>query len=297
MCSDSSTVKRIRLPKLPPSWAGANLPPMGLSVSTHSLRNTWRALTWTPRSMRNTFLHLHEAWHPPGITSDHPPLARRYFNPLVASLHTSLIVLRLPSLMSFRDDPFPLPHGTRAKRPPLRAVHARRPVKFSEGGDHLLHTLLSAAPRPLAWLEFSVSPPVRSWSLVLVCSPAWLLPAVLTMVASSNSTSSPNPPPSLELEIRRLKRSLSAQRNFLLRLDGEGGSEARNGGRRPHPAQGGSGRSSYPHNTANQQQNSGIRGTNWKAGTPSSRIESSIQSRSECVTKCRLHHSRSEGLI
>jgi hypothetical protein len=43
------------------------------------------------------------------------------------------------------------------------------------------------------------------------------------MASSSESVAPSNPPPSLELEIRELKRKLSAQRRFLLRLDGEGG--------------------------------------------------------------------------
>jgi transposase len=43
------------------------------------------------------------------------------------------------------------------------------------------------------------------------------------MASSSNSTSPPNPPPSLEQEIHKLKRNLSVHRGFLLRLDGEGG--------------------------------------------------------------------------
>jgi hypothetical protein len=43
------------------------------------------------------------------------------------------------------------------------------------------------------------------------------------MASSSESVAPPIPPPSLELEIRELKRKLSAQRRFLLLLDGEGG--------------------------------------------------------------------------
>jgi transposase len=43
------------------------------------------------------------------------------------------------------------------------------------------------------------------------------------MASSSESVAPPNPPPSLEQEIRDLKWNLSAHRGFLLRLDGEGG--------------------------------------------------------------------------
>jgi hypothetical protein len=42
------------------------------------------------------------------------------------------------------------------------------------------------------------------------------------MASNSNSASPPNPLPSLELEICRLKRTLNAHRGFLLRLVGEG---------------------------------------------------------------------------
>jgi hypothetical protein len=43
------------------------------------------------------------------------------------------------------------------------------------------------------------------------------------MESSSNSATPPNPSPSLELKICRLKCTLSTHRGFLLRLDGEGG--------------------------------------------------------------------------
>jgi len=43
------------------------------------------------------------------------------------------------------------------------------------------------------------------------------------MAFSSNSTAPPNPPSSLEQEIRNMKLTLNAHRGFLLRLDEEGG--------------------------------------------------------------------------
>jgi hypothetical protein len=43
------------------------------------------------------------------------------------------------------------------------------------------------------------------------------------MESSSNSTTPPNPSPSLELEIHRLKRMFSTHRGFLLHLDEKGG--------------------------------------------------------------------------
>jgi hypothetical protein len=186
----------------------------------------WRELTWTSRGMRCMFLpRSSKHGIPQALPLSVPYLARRYFTYPFASLHHSSLILRLPSLMSFCSKPIPLPHGTHAKQPPLMATHVRSIVKFRKVVPYSCLSCSLDVVWSLAWLVCSVPPPARSWPSDLSWSPTWFLSASLarTMASSSNSASPPNPPPSMELEIRRLERTLNAHRGLLLRLDGEGG--------------------------------------------------------------------------
>jgi hypothetical protein len=139
---------------------------------------------------------------------------RGYFTLQLASSFPLSHALALTSTMQLCTQPIPLPHGARAS--PFRpwATHVRAEDKSRKAeaclcSDFCLARLVSFGPSPcffshLILTFLSSHPPARS------------------MASSSNSASPPNPPPSLELEIRKLKRTLSAHRGFLLRLDGEG---------------------------------------------------------------------------
>jgi hypothetical protein len=144
--------------------------------STLSLNDTWRALTWTSCGMRHTFLpSSSKRGSPQALPLSAPHLARRYFTYPFASLHHSSLVLRLPSLMSFCSEPIPLPHGTRAKQPPLMATHTRSIVKFGKVAPYSCLSCSLDVAWSLAWLVCSVPPPARSWPTDLAWSPTWFL--------------------------------------------------------------------------------------------------------------------------
>jgi hypothetical protein len=115
-------------------------------------------------------------------------------------------------------------HMALARAPPLlMEVHKRNTVKFRKVANYSCSSCLPIYVCFLSWLELPVIPPVSLYLFASAKPPFWSLSTTLAMESSSNSSTPPNPSPSLELEICRLKHTLSVHRGFFLSLDREGG--------------------------------------------------------------------------
>jgi hypothetical protein len=103
------------------------------------------------------------------------------------------------------------------------AAHEQDTVKFRKVVNCSCSSCFPNSVWFLAWLELPIFPSVILYLFSSAMPPFWSLSTTLAMESSSNSTNPPNPSPSLELKIHRMKCTLSAHREFMLRLDEEGG--------------------------------------------------------------------------